>query len=102
LYSVLYLLHIRIFVKIMGRFGDVSFFALGLTVLYSDGADDYLDFVQSTGLRIVVHSQQDTIFPDSQGFSVASGYKTTAAIDKVPFFNMHIQYTFDSWTFKNL
>jgi hypothetical protein len=55
----------------------------GLSIVYNDGSDEYLDFVQTTGIRVIIHSQNEIIFPDSQGFYVPSGYKSTAAMAKV-------------------
>lgn len=47
------------------------------------GEDQYLDFVEGAGVRVVIHSQNETIFPDAFGVNTPSGYQTVAAIKEV-------------------
>lgn len=55
----------------------------GLTVTYFVGTESYLSQIETAGLRIVVHMQDDPIFPDVMGVSVPSGYQTSLGIKKV-------------------
>lgn len=55
----------------------------GLQVAYYVGQDQYLDFVQGAGVRIVIHGQNETVFLDANGFNMPSGYQSTAAMKQV-------------------
>lgn len=55
----------------------------GLSVTYYVDADEYLDFVNTAGVRIVIQNRRDPIFPDTSGYSMPSGYHSVASIRKV-------------------
>lgn len=65
------------------RYTKVEHLLTGLTVTYSIGEDQYLDFVEQAGIRVVVQGQNETVFPDAAGYSVPGGFQSTAALQLV-------------------
>lgn len=57
----------------------------GLSIAYNVGADDYMDFVQTLGVRIVIHNQNETVLPDAAGFNLPSDYRSAVALTQVIF-----------------
>lgn len=57
--------------------------SLGLSVAYFVSEQEYLDFIQNAGVRVVVHRQNETVFPDASGFNIPSGYQSTISLTEV-------------------
>lgn len=61
----------------------VEALSIGLSLAYYIEEEEYLDFTQKAGMRVVIHGQNETVLPDNFGFDVASGYRSTVAISQV-------------------
>lgn len=56
---------------------------LGLSVTYNVGGKEYLDYPQMAAVRVIVHDQNETVFPDVMGFNVPKGYQSSTAMSRV-------------------
>lgn len=56
---------------------------VGLSITYLVGEEEYTDDTADAGLRVVVHTQQEPIFPDMFGFNIASGYQASVTMTRV-------------------
>lgn len=61
----------------------LSCHTVGLAVTYYVGEEEYLDYIEKTGVKVVVHTQHEPVFPDIMGVNVASGYQSQAGMTKV-------------------
>lgn len=52
-------------------------------VTYAVGQDEYMDFVQAAGVRVIIHDQDETVLPDVSGINVPTGFQATATIRRV-------------------
>lgn len=67
---------------IIARKGAATSF-LGLSITYNVGDSMYADYIQMAGVRVVIHGQNEPVFPDVMGIDAPSGYQTAVAMRKV-------------------
>ena len=55
----------------------------GLTLLLNVEEDEYTAMTDTTGLKVVIHHQNDMPFPFDEGIIVSPGFTTEIAISRV-------------------
>jgi hypothetical protein len=55
----------------------------GLSLLLNVETDEYVQFSDTVGIKIVVHPPDVMPFPEDQGITIAPGFATSVAIRRV-------------------
>lgn len=64
------------------QYGETSQI-LGLSVMYSVREEEYLDFIQNAGVKVVLHGQNESVFPDAFGLNTPAGYQSSISMKLV-------------------